>query len=320
MMLSRPLSILAISLIALALSAASSAPAQANETPTLAYLNGTATAVFFNDGDSFRVLAGPMKGTKARLKGFNTLESYGPVHAWGGWTAKEMSRWAKLGTMNARKGIWNCESKDMKKDGYGRILWDCRDLAIDQIRKGLAHAMTVTKDPAEPDLLEAQAAAIRDRVGIWAHGVPDFVLTSLHSLDEGRGDKTYNRTVSSRDGHSKKWYHQQTLVECQSACTPSIPDEAAVKRLAQAIKGNEAHQAITAMYVYEGALEAAITGFVAIGFLEPIPDESLRVTFESILLNVVKRGELSQGGAPVACMTHVDFKRRFGATKAKCLK
>ena len=292
----------------------------ANETPSLVYLNGTATPVFFNDGDSFRVLAGPLKGTKGRLKGFNTLESYGPVHTWGGWSAKEMYRWAKLGTMNARKGIWNCATENMKKDAYGRILWDCRDLSIDQIRKGLAHAMTVTKDPADADLLEAQAAAIRDQVGIWAHGVPDFVLTSLHSLDEGRGDRTYNRTVSSRDGHSEKWRHQQRLLECQSACTPSTPNEEAITQMAITLLEAPEHAVIAAMFDDVSSTMRVIEGFVSTGFLGPIPDESQRVALEAVLVDAVKRGTLSEGGAPIACMTHVDFKRRFGATKAKCLK
>ena len=60
------------------------------------FLNGVPTPVFFNDGDSFRILEGPLKGTKARLAGFNTLESYGPVHQWGGWHAKELYAIAKM--------------------------------------------------------------------------------------------------------------------------------------------------------------------------------------------------------------------------------
>ena len=53
------------------LSAAASA-----EPASQVFLNGVPTPVFFNDGDSFRILEGPLKGTKARLAGFNTLESY----------------------------------------------------------------------------------------------------------------------------------------------------------------------------------------------------------------------------------------------------
>ena len=38
------------------------ASAQA-EVATRVFLNGSVTPVYFNDGDSFRVLAGPLKGT-----------------------------------------------------------------------------------------------------------------------------------------------------------------------------------------------------------------------------------------------------------------
>ncbi|MBR57207.1 MAG: nuclease [Myxococcales bacterium] len=194
-----------------------SASAQA-EPATLVYLNGKATPVFFNDGDSFRVLAGPLAGSKARLQGFNSLESYGAVHSWGTWHARELYVNAKLATLNARKGVWNCTS-DMKRDTYGRILWDCPDLAVDQIKKGLAHAMTVTSDPASPVLLSAQKEAIDNRRGMWAHGVPEYVLTSLHSIEERPGQsQTYNRLVSSQDGHSKKWKHSNRYSECQKVC------------------------------------------------------------------------------------------------------
>ena len=82
-------------------------------------LNGQVAPVFFNDGDSFRVLSGDLKGSKARLAGFNTLESYGAVHSWGSWTKKELYALAKMGTYNAREGIWTCTS-DLSTDTYGR--------------------------------------------------------------------------------------------------------------------------------------------------------------------------------------------------------
>ena len=60
----------------------------------------------------------------------------------------------------------------------------CPELAVHQIRAGFAHAMTVTADPS-PDLyLEAQRDAIKLKRGMWAGGVPKYVLTSLHSVDE----------------------------------------------------------------------------------------------------------------------------------------
>ena len=122
------------------------------------YLNGKVASVFFNDGDSFRVLSGPLKGTRARLSGFNTLESYGPVHRWGKWTGQELYAFSKKATMNAREGQWHCVS-DMNKDIYGRILWRCDDLALSQISQGYAHAMTVDSAPAAELLLKAQREA-----------------------------------------------------------------------------------------------------------------------------------------------------------------
>ena len=82
------------------------------------FLNGVPAPVYFNDGDSFRVLSGKFAGLKGRLAGFNTLESYGPVHQWGTWTYKEMYVLAKMATLNARRGTWSCTSR------YGnRHLW-----------------------------------------------------------------------------------------------------------------------------------------------------------------------------------------------------
>ena len=50
---------------------------------TRVLINSHPTPVYFNDGDSFTVLEGPLKDTKTRLSGFNTLESFGPAHRWG---------------------------------------------------------------------------------------------------------------------------------------------------------------------------------------------------------------------------------------------
>ncbi len=184
------------------------------------FLNGRPTPVYFNDGDSFTVLEGPIKGTKARLSGFNTLESFGPAHRWGTWDPHELYVIAKQAALNARQGEWHCES-DMNKDGYGRILWHCEDLILDDIRKGLAHAMTVTAEPASPKQLEMQKLAQGEKRGMWAKGIPPFILTSLHSADEGAGAETYNRLISTADGHTEKWKHQDIYQDCQWVCHPS---------------------------------------------------------------------------------------------------
>lgn len=196
-------------------------PLYAKEPSSKVYLNGVPTPVFFNDGDSFRVLSGPLQGSKARLAGFNTLESYGGVHRWGQWHPMELYVLAKKATLNARRGVWHCSS-DMSQDTYGRTLWHCPDLARDQISKGLAHAMMPDQRVADASYMQMQQQAMQEKRGIWAHGVPEFILTSLHSANEDPlyGEQ-YNRLVSTKDGHSEKWTHRETYEECQMVCHAS---------------------------------------------------------------------------------------------------
>jgi endonuclease YncB( thermonuclease family) len=304
---------LALGLVALLLS-----PEVRAEAATKVLLNGVLTPVYFNDGDSFRVLDGPLKGTRARLKGFNTLESYGPVHQWGTWTREELSRYSKIATLNARKGTWVCTS-DMDKDGYGRILWDCQDLAVDQIRRGLAHALTVTKDPAEPALLAAQQEAIEARRGFWAHGVPDFILTSTHSNDEGYPGRTYNRLVSSADGHSEKWYHLNNYGECHAACQPGSPDMAQIRAFVDTLFADEALSPRLTGLTPE-SLSLLISGFVTEGNMGPLPDEKVRIDLEQKITLAISSGRLTEERKPLSCLVYVAFKRRYGGTRAECLR
>ena len=150
------------------------------EPVTRVFINGRPTPVHFSDGDTFRVLAGPLRGASARMSGFNTLESFGPVHRWGDWHEREMYALSKLATLNAQRGVWHCTT-DMERDTYGRILAFCLDLGLDQIRRGYAHAMTVDLARGDERLLEVQRDAIANRRGMWAHGVPAYVLTSAHA-------------------------------------------------------------------------------------------------------------------------------------------
>jgi endonuclease YncB( thermonuclease family) len=302
----------------LALSAAFAAPVTA-QTPTKVYLNGRPTPVYFNDGDSFRVLEGPFKDSRARLAGFNTLESYGPVHQWGTWTPHELARYATLGTMNARKGIWHCTSEG-NRDGYGRVLWDCPDLSIDQLRKGLAHAMTVTKHGAPPALVAAQSEAIMHKRGIWAHGVPPFVITSTHSADEWRGKNPYNRLISSVDGHTEKWNHTNTYDECQVLCQPALDyDEGKLVAMVQAMRGDEALTAALAKFTDPQLLDMATT-FAKKGRLDQLKEPKHREVIERVFAAVRSSGGFTKSGTPSSCMVYVAFKRRYGATKATCLR
>jgi endonuclease YncB( thermonuclease family) len=281
------------------------------------FLNGVPTPVYFNDGDSFRVLSGPMAGSRARLKGYNTLESYGRCHQWGDWTRLELSHYATLGTLNAQRGVWTCTS-DMSKDYYGRILWNCKDLAIDQIRKGLAHAMTVTEKGADAELLAAQRYAIKHRKGMWAHGVPEYVMTSLHSKSEGWS--AYNRLVASGNGHSKKWKHGQHYDHCQTVCQPAEDfDGEKVKAWIRDGLPTSSVAAALKEYSPEEIVEL-LAGFVAKGKLASLKDESVRYDVELVFSRLIANGSLTTSGSIRPCMVYVEFKRRYGRSKAKCLK
>ncbi|MBL91769.1 MAG: hypothetical protein CMH56_08175 [Myxococcales bacterium] len=292
--------------------------AAAKEPASQVFLNGVPTPVFFNDGDSFRVLEGPLKGTKARLAGFNTLESYGPVHQWGTWHAKELYAIAKMATLNARRGVWNCSS-EMEKDTYGRVLFDCLDLAEDQIRKGLAHVMSVTTDPGHPRLVAAQKDAIENRAGMWAHGVPEFVLTSLHSIDE-RSNRAYayNRLVSSIDGHSEKWMHKNKYTECQVVCEQNIEiTDADLAQLRKTLLRD-----VNVKPILGGTSAQEVDHIIRMW----LKTQTVAAIIEKRNIGVMKKAlaALKSDGMTTAsdgsCVVYVDFKRRFGGDKAKCLK
>ena len=185
-------------------------------------LDGKNLLVYFNDGDTFQIHGTSNSRTSARLKGFNALESYGPVHQWGRWTAKELSDISSEATLEARQGDWHCRTLGAK-DKYGRILVDCADLAKDLISKGLAHIMFVNSEDYDADLVQAQQDAIHTKVGMWKKGVPDYILTSVHSTAEKSlaDSKAYDRFVSILDGHSVIRSHHNAYDTCEKvAYTP----------------------------------------------------------------------------------------------------
>ncbi len=305
--------VLLIGLIALAGQEASAVPA------TKVFLNGRATPVFFSDGDSFRVLSGSLAGTGARMAGFNSLESFGPVHQWGAWTAKELYVTAKQATLNARRGIWHCKS-DLSRDGYGRILWNCPDLSESQIRHGFAHAMTVTSAPAEASLLRAQRKAQQERRGIWALGIPDYILTSNHSNDEGYDGKTYNRLVSTRDGHSQKWYHSEIYKECENVCGKTTRyDEAKLQEGMLALRQEAALAAFIGRYS-DGQLRGLLRTALVPEPLGGLLDEAHRQPLTAAIAALRDAGALGTAQQVVdSCMIYVAFKRRYGKGSAACL-
>lgn len=178
--------------------------------------NGTLVEVYFNDGDTFKILTGVLKNTRARLKGFNTLESYGPVHQWGTWKKSELYAMAQLATENARQGKWKCKAAS-GKDIYGRILVSCPDLARDQVQKGFAHVMSLDNDENRPELIALQQKAIASKVGIWQKGSVDYILTSTHSQSEKElTDEVYDRFVSVKDGSSLTRNHHTNYKPCET--------------------------------------------------------------------------------------------------------
>ena len=96
---------LAISLLALSVLAPSAA-SKSKARPQFVIVDGERMRVNWSDGDSFRVIRGPRKGMKARLMGYNTLESYGPVHFWGGFDGYNLYDVAKDATAFVKTSCW----------------------------------------------------------------------------------------------------------------------------------------------------------------------------------------------------------------------
>ncbi len=191
--------------------------------PSYLYLDGVRERVFWNDGDSFKVMEGSRKGLKARLVGYNTLESYGPVHFWGGFHGWELYRIAKDGAKFAQKGEWTCKVMG-PVDGYGRALVECPDLRKAIIRKGYAHVFAVGEEP-DAELVEAQRQAQNERLGIWSKGIPTHIVTSIHSTDEltdedrAKGKtNSYNRVCDTRTGKSFVIEHTTPFKPCDAWC------------------------------------------------------------------------------------------------------
>lgn len=302
-------------------SLASPSPAAAAEARSKVILNGKLVQVTFNDGDSFRVLGGAMSGTKARLAGYNTLESYGPVHQWGTWTEKEMFVLAKMATMHARKGVWECET-DGDTDTYGRILVNCPGLAEDLIRRGFAHVLTVGDEGGDPRLVAAQREAIEARRGLWSHGVPAFVLTSLHSAEEDiDGHGTYNRLVSTEDGHSVKWKHQTRYAECSKVCQMVYEvDDATIDQVTKVLRADAAVATIVEP-LDDATLRKVVASFARLRLVDREVPKDDREALHKHLMGYASAGRFgTAAGQPGACMIHIDFKRRYGTGRAACLK
>ena len=176
-------------------------------------VGGRSLDVVWEDGDTLTFLSGPRKGRDARLMGFNTLESYGPVHRFGDWTAAELWELALGAAKAAAAEPWEC-TLGHGKDAYGRQLLDCPEARRRLIEAGWAHVFAYA-DPADPADLAAQRAAREDGRGIWAKGTPETLITSANA-DEG--GSVFMRVVSCRTGETRAEHQRDDVQICQEIC------------------------------------------------------------------------------------------------------
>ena len=57
--------------------------------------------------------------------------------------------------------------------------------------------------------------AQKRKAGMWAKGVPPRLITSAHSVVEGKG---YNRVVDTATGKAEIVEHQETFETCDQVC------------------------------------------------------------------------------------------------------
>lgn len=204
-----------IALVLFALSLPLPALAKSKAAQGFVVLDGVRTGVRWSDGDSFKFTSGPHQGRGTRLTGYNTLETFGPVHRWGSWSAQELHAIAKGSAAIANSREWKC-SWGGKADGYGRMLVECPELSAEMVRQGQAMAFEV-EGKARPEVLAAQREAREKKAGMWAKGAPRLVVSSVHSADEGEG-KGYLRVVDTQTGLAEQRPHTQNYGVCQEVC------------------------------------------------------------------------------------------------------
>ena len=203
-----------VSLLLLTAAVSAAPPEQVERTTSSAILlDGEETPVHWDDGDTFFA---PGRNLKARLVGYNTLESYGAVHRFGPGETRLLEV-AHEATALARSKSWVCTTQS-GEGGYGRKSVDCPGLRAALLEAGLAHAFSV-KGPAPKDDLAAQQRGITARLGMWSEGPPSTMVTSVHSLDEKPGAvTTYNRVLNIETGEASKRAHKDTHQACERVC------------------------------------------------------------------------------------------------------
>lgn len=212
--------VLLVSLLAVALALPSPAAARsrAKGAAGALTLDGVRIGVRWTDGDTFRVVDGPFRGVRVRVIGFNTLETFGPVHRWGRWAPDELLAIARGTGARAAAGTWSCRRVN-GQDRYGRLKVACPDLARALVAAGEAHVLAMD-EAADPALVQTQRDAQRRGAGIWAKGVPALLVTSAHSADErGLGRRgAYDRVVDARTGATRAVPHSRRYAACEEVC------------------------------------------------------------------------------------------------------
>ena len=172
--------------------------------------------VSWSDGDSFRITGGTKRGQRVRLLGYNTLESYGPVHKWSDWNEWGLYKIAKNSKALAVSETWECKSLG-KVDRYKRLLVRCPKLIEAMVRTGMGHIFEIEETPSA-QLIQLQAEAIKGRKGMWRRGAPEGLMTSVHSQSENPEKPSYNRVASLKTGIAAKSLHTETYKLCQWVC------------------------------------------------------------------------------------------------------
>lgn len=197
----------------------------AHEADGAIILNGKRVAVRWSDGDSFTFLDGEYTGQDTRLFGYNTLESYGPVHRWGSWSREELYTLTKADAAFCASKEWECTTSG-EPDAYQRILVTCPKLGLEMVRKGRGLAYAIRGKP-DPLVLDAMHQAQRAGRGIWEKGVPKGLITALHSFSENtdsRYETSSNRILDTHTGEAPLRKHKDTYEVCQEVCLTTEGD------------------------------------------------------------------------------------------------
>jgi hypothetical protein len=160
---------------------------------------------------------------------------------------------------------------------------------------------------------------------MWAHGVPEYILTSIHSADsdiQGRG--TYNRLVSTKDGSSLRWMHDDVFKECDRICDEGVDSrprtEAAIETLRKDPR-TAAHFASSDVYKDMRRMTLMVNDYLrGRSFAKRLTKADMEPKVREVLGELRAEGLLGREVPMPSCMIHVVFERRYGGNKAACLK